>query len=237
MSSFPAPASPSTVRVVVVGLGGIGSALLPMLASMQLGGITIIDGDVVEERNLPRQLLYGKSDVGRLKAQAAMERCDVSGPGRISAECRFLDIGNAADLFQGASIIADCTDDLPARALIERTSSELGLPLVSGAVHGSQIQVLTRHPQHGSSDQGSRSFFSGRPSEEQEGCDMRDVPVAVTSIAACLMTMRIEDLLRGGDGLSGMLDLLDVANGRWMRFRGPGPLEPVDTPIKPMRHA
>ena len=211
--------------------------LLPLLASKPIGGITIIDGDVVEERNLTRQLLYHRSDVGRMKAKAAMERCAHGGLNEIRMECRFLHTGNAAELFQGATIIADCTDDLPARAAIERTCSELGLPLVSGAVHGSQIQVQTRNPIHGTMSEGASAFFTGHPAEEQEGCDMRDVPVSVTTIAASLMMMRIEDLLRGGDGLCGIMDLLDVENGRWMRLRGPGTLEPVDTPIKPMHHA
>ena len=65
---------------------------------------------------------------------------------------------------------------------------------------------------------------------------MRIVPAAVTTITASLMALRIEDLLRGGHGHAGMMDLLDIANGRWMRIMGPTGGEIMDSPTRPQRH-
>jgi hypothetical protein len=66
---------------------------------------------------------------------------------------------------------------------------------------------------------------------------MQQVPASITTIAAALMVMRIEDLIRGGHGHAGMMDLLDIKHGRWMRIMGPEAGEIMDTPIAPPHHA
>ena len=66
---------------------------------------------------------------------------------------------------------------------------------------------------------------------------MQAVPAAVTTIAASLMAMRIADLVNGGHGHAGMMDLVDIEHGRWMRIMGPDAGELMDTPVAPIRHA
>jgi len=63
------------------------------------------------------------------------------------------------------------------------------------------------------------------------------VPAAVTTLAASLMALRIADLLKGGDGLAGVMDLVDSQHGRWMRIMGPEAGEFMDTPIDPQHYA
>lgn len=226
-------------RIAVIGVGGTGCALLPLLASLPVGIISLIDGDTVEEGNLTRQLLFTKADVGRPKVTAAAARLRTNFPAmEWHEEFRFVDASNCPDLLRGHIVVADCTDDLLVRALIDRTCSILGIPLVSGAVHGRQVQVLTRHSSHRDRPVAARQapFFPQRPAEEQEGCDMQAVPAAVTTIAAALMAMRITDLVSGGHGHAGMMDLVDTEHGRWMRIMGPDAGEFMDTPVSPKRH-
>ncbi|MBX2972504.1 MAG: ThiF family adenylyltransferase [Flavobacteriales bacterium] len=224
------------VRIAIIGAGGTGCALLPLVGAMDVHAITVIDGDTVEAKNLTRQLLYATDDVGRAKAEAAVQRMQAMRRDvRWIAEHRFVDARNITALLQGSAVVADCTDDLAARALIERTCRELRIPLVSGAVHGHQVQVITcSGEQHMRQRSG---FFQGRTSEDQLGCDMRDVPAAVTTLTASLMALRIADILKGGDGLAGVMDLVDAGHGRWMRIMGPEAGEFMDTPIDPMHHA
>jgi len=226
----------AATHIAVVGVGGTGCALLPLLSALPITGVTLIDGDTVEERNLVRQLLFSSSDVGMGKVLAAGRHLrQLHGGISWREEARFIDRANVSGLLEGHSMVADCTDDLPARQLLAHTCRALGLPLVSGAVHGRQIQVFTRTA--ASHAQRTAEFFPGRPMEEQEGCDMRAVPAAVTSMAAALMSLRIADLLQGGDGLAGIMDLLDTEHARWMRIMGPEAGEFMDTPVRPDRYA
>lgn len=223
-------------RIAVVGVGGTGCGLLPLLPALRVTSITLIDGDTVEAKNLSRQLLFAAADVGNAKVDAAAKRMeDQSTAVNWQREFRFLDAANVRTLLQGHAAVADCTDDLNARALIERTCRELGIPLVSGAVHGRQVQVITCQGEDHSKRR--RSFFQGRASEDQLGCDMQLVPAAVTTLTASLMALRIEDLLNGGNGLAGVMDLVDTEHGRWMRIMGPEAGEFMDTPIDPIHHA
>ncbi|MBL7953073.1 MAG: ThiF family adenylyltransferase [Flavobacteriales bacterium] len=220
--------------IAIVGAGGTGCALIPLLGALQVEAITVIDGDTVEAKNLARQLLYARADVGRPKVQAALDRMRPT-TDHITwvGHHHFLDAANCVKLLSGHTVVADCTDDLAVRALIERTCRALRIPLVSGAVHGHQVQVITC----AGVDHARRTFFQGRPSEDQLGCDMRDVPAAVTMLTGSLMALRITDLLNGGDGLAGVMDLVDSARGRWMRIMGPEVGEFMDTPIDPAHHA
>lgn len=202
---------------------------------MQLDTIVLVDGDTVEVNNLPRQLLYAADDVGQPKVEAAARRMrSIAAQVEWVPVFRFLDPA-AAELLREGQLVVDCTDDLAARAIIERVCRERDLPMVSGAVHGHQVQVMTFH---GKGHHSRRpTFFQGRASEDQLGCDMRVVPAAITTLAASLMALRISDLLQGGDGLSGVMDLVDGAHGRWMRILGPEAGEFMDTPIDPVHHA
>lgn len=222
--------------ITVIGAGGTGCALLPLVSAMPVSAITVVDGDTVEGKNLARQLLYTADDVGRAKVVAAVDRLRAMGHGvRWCAEHRFVDANNIEELLAGSAVVADCTDDLAARGLIERTCRSLRIPLVSGAVHGHQVQVITWHGQARPGRE--HGFFHGRTSEEQQGCDMRDVPAAVTTLTASLMALRIADLLQGGDGLAGVMDLVDCTHGRWLRLLGPEAGEFLDTPIDHDHHA
>lgn len=226
----------ATARAVVIGLGATGCALLPLVSALDLSCIHLVDGDTVEAGNLVRQRLFAPDDVGKLKVLAACARIAPLAPGIAWTTIpHFIDAANIAMVLRDADLVADCTDDLAARAVIERTCRSMNIPLVTGAVHGHQVQVITcQGPDHSRRRSG---FFQGRPSEGQQSCDMQRVPAAVTTLTASLMAMRIANLLVGGDGLAGVMDLVDAEHGRWMRIMGPDAGEFMDTPIRPSQHA
>lgn len=212
-------------RIAVVGAGATGTALLPLLAVMHQVHITIIDGDTVDVANLGRQLLYTASDVGRLKVLVARDRLLERGAlAKLEVEACFIDAGNASDLLNGMDLVCDCTDDLPARLLIDRTCGAQSVALVSGAVHGRQVQVASLHVAGHQTATGLRELFPGRTAEEQEGCLMQQVPPHVTTLAAAVMVEHINALMQGDRSRAGALELIDVADGRWLRIRAPRPL-------------
>jgi molybdopterin/thiamine biosynthesis adenylyltransferase len=58
-------------HVVILGVGGLGSVCLMCLAGLGVGRMTLVDGDVVELRNLARQFIYDEHDLGRAKVRSA----------------------------------------------------------------------------------------------------------------------------------------------------------------------
>lgn len=201
-------------------MGGTGCALLPLIADLGCHTISLIDGDTVEAANLERQPLYGPADIGRLKVEVALEHMRSMAPHLvIDIVPLFLGANNAEELLRNHDIIADCTDDLHARLLIDRVCTQLHVPLVSGAVHGSHAQVVTLHAQVGGPS--LRSFFPGRSSAEQDGCDMRLVGVPVLQACALSMSEHIAALVRDDRSNAGNLEVIDTRTGGRMHVAPP----------------
>ena len=58
-------------KVLIIGAGGLGAAVLPYLAAAGIGEIGIIDDDRIEVTNLQRQVIYKNSAVGKSKVLEA----------------------------------------------------------------------------------------------------------------------------------------------------------------------
>jgi len=207
----------TTCRIAVVGAGAIGNAVLPLLATMPLTRLTIIDGDRVERKNLERQPLYKAEDVGRFKASAvaARMRAIFSGGDVVSHDV-FLDPSNAHALLREHDVVVEGVDDLHAKTFIDRVCLASRVPLVSGAVHGAQAQVIVLHAA-GERDELTRAhLFPGRQGAEQDGCDMRNVPLDLLVELGKCMAARVRDVVDQRPALNGRLELLDLPRHRWM---------------------
>jgi molybdopterin/thiamine biosynthesis adenylyltransferase/rhodanese-related sulfurtransferase len=132
----------AAARVLVVGIGGLGSPALQYLTAAGVGRIGAIDDDAVDETNLQRQTLFSTADVGRSKAAVAAERLRALNPGvRIDAiEGRF-DASNARDLVRLYDVVVDCTDRFPTRYLINDACVLEKKPDVYGSIFRFDGQV------------------------------------------------------------------------------------------------
>jgi molybdopterin-synthase adenylyltransferase len=198
------------VRVAVVGAGALGCALLPRLARMRIQELRVIDGDRVEQANLERQSLYTEADIGQAKASTTRYRlATIEHEVDVIAHDRFLDAANARDLIPGVHLVADCTDDLHAKELLDRVCAHLGIPLVSGAVHEQQGQMIVLHAPGVNAHLRRSDLFSGRVGGEQDGCDMQRVPSDVIEAVGQRMADSIQEFLHGGSLANGSIGLYD----------------------------
>jgi molybdopterin/thiamine biosynthesis adenylyltransferase/rhodanese-related sulfurtransferase len=123
-------------RVLVVGAGGLGSPVALYLAASGVGTLGLVDFDAVDVTNLQRQLLYGTSDVGRSKLEAAAGRLSDLNPGvRVVPHAVRLSSENALDVVAGYDVVADGTDNFPARYLVNDACVLLGKPNVHASVY------------------------------------------------------------------------------------------------------
>jgi molybdopterin/thiamine biosynthesis adenylyltransferase len=212
--------NPSSQRIAVVGAGALGCALLPRLARMRIHALTVIDGDRVEAANLDRQELYAEVDIGHFKAGTARGWLQMGAPGvAVKSIDRFIDAANAEELLGGHGIVADCTDDLHAKALLDAVCGRLGIALVSGALHERQGQVLVLHAPGEGQRLARSDVFQGRIGPDQDGCDMRRVPLEAIEAVGARMAQCIRALVKGEHVPNGQLELFDSASGAWTTYQ------------------
>ncbi len=106
-------------RILIVGIGGLGSPAALYLAGAGIGNLGLIDPDRVESSNLHRQVLYQQSDIGKIKAQVASSRLRSYNPIiKIKAYPFELTAMNAQEIISNYDIILNATDNFTARYLV-----------------------------------------------------------------------------------------------------------------------
>jgi len=134
-------------RVLIVGVGGLGSPAAMILASAGTGAIGLVDGDVVDPSNLPRQVVYRDADVGHRKVTAAAARLVSLYPA--TAFPTFpepLTAANAPRILQGFDVVIDGTDRVTAKYLVNDAAVAAGVPFIHAGVVGFEGQLLAVVP-------------------------------------------------------------------------------------------
>ncbi len=128
--------------VLIIGAGGLGSPIALYLTAAGIGHIGIVDDDTVEESNLQRQILFNIHDLGKKKAEAAVEKLKLLNPFvSLNAYSFRLNKENAADLIAQYDIVMDGSDNFPTRYLVNDTCLSLNKPLVFGSIFNFEGQV------------------------------------------------------------------------------------------------
>jgi molybdopterin/thiamine biosynthesis adenylyltransferase/rhodanese-related sulfurtransferase len=137
-------------RVLIVGLGGLGSPVALYLAAAGVGRLGLVDADKVDLSNMHRQILYGADDLGRAKVEAARQRLSNANPHvACIAHAEKFTAANAKDLLEGYDIIVDGTDNFAAHYLINDACVLFGKTLVYGSVSRFEGQVAVVAPRRG----------------------------------------------------------------------------------------
>ena len=136
-------------RVLIVGLGGLGSPAALYLAAAGVGTLVLADFDVVEVSNLQRQIAHSSARVGQAKTASAREACLALHPDA-DVRCveRGLDDEDLAELVPGADVVLDCSDNFATRAAVNAACVAAGVPLVTGAAirFDGQLTVVDPRP-------------------------------------------------------------------------------------------
>jgi molybdopterin/thiamine biosynthesis adenylyltransferase len=127
----------SRARVLVVGAGGLGCAVLPYLCAAGVGRLIVVDHDVVDESNLHRQPLYRMSDLGQSKAEVSRTALVSLNPHvEVEAVCERLTPANASSLVDAADVIVDAADSFAVTYILSDECVRARKPLVSASVLG-----------------------------------------------------------------------------------------------------
>ncbi len=208
-----------SARVLIVGAGGLGSPVALYLAAAGVGTLGVVDYDRVELSNLQRQVLYGESDVGRPKAEAAAARLRDLNPNVRTAEHALrLTSANAMDVIRDYDVVVDGTDNFPTRYLVNDCCVLLGKPYVYGSILRFEGQVSVFDGARGPC---YRCLFREPPPPGlvpscAEGGVLGVLPGIIGSLQA-LETIKL--ILGVGETLLGRLVLFDALAQRWRELR------------------
>lgn len=139
----------AAATVVVIGCGGLGSAVVEMLARGGVGRIRIVDRDLVELSNLQRQHLFDEHDVATCTPKAiAAARAVAEINASVQVDPHVVDVtpANIEGLIEGATVVVDGTDNIETRYLLNDACVKHRIPWVYGAAIGSTGMSLTVVP-------------------------------------------------------------------------------------------
>lgn len=130
--------------VLVVGLGGLGGHIAPLLCAAGVGKLVLADGDTVSLSNLQRQILYRENQVGLPKAECAKVSLQALNSGVEIEIHGFLNAKNARTIAEGCDLIVDGSDNATARYLMNDLAVGLGIPFVYGSIreYSGQLAVF-----------------------------------------------------------------------------------------------
>ncbi len=120
-------------RVVIFGMGGVGSFAAEALARSALGALTLVDFDEVCVTNANRQLHALKGNIGKPKAEVMAERLRLVSPtSSIEPVLEFYRAESADELLAGrVDYVVDAIDSISAKTHLLATCRERGIPIVT----------------------------------------------------------------------------------------------------------
>ncbi|WP_323843786.1 HesA/MoeB/ThiF family protein [Microbulbifer magnicolonia] len=134
----------AAARVMIIGLGGLGSPAALYLAAAGIGTLDLVDGDRIEISNLQRQILYKTNHRDKAKAQVAAQQLAAANPEiRVHAHPRMADESWLRDRITDVDLVLDCTDNLEIRHVINRVCRETGRAAIMASVRGFSGQLIS----------------------------------------------------------------------------------------------
>lgn len=206
----------SKTKVLIIGAGGLGTAILPYLAAAGVGEIGIVDHDDIEISNLHRQVIYKTSSIGKHKAEEAKVMITELNPlVKVNAITEKLSVKNAIDLFENYDIIVDATDNIAVKYLINDACLVTNKPMVYGSVFRFQGQVSVFNYKNGPN---YRCLYPDENSQSVSCDDAGVIGISVGIIGMLQANEVIKMILEIGEVLSGKILVYNILNNEQQKY-------------------
>ena len=205
-------------RVLIIGMGGLGSPIAMYLAAAGIGHLVLADDDIVELSNLQRQIAHGTTDIGLNKVESAKQTIEKLNPEiKITTYAERLEDKKLSDEIAAADIVIDGTDNFTTRFALNDCCVQNNTPLVSGAAirMEGQVSVFNKTP----SSPCYRCLYKDE-GELDTSCSTNGVLSPVVGIIGSIQaTEAIKVLLDIGETLDGKLLVLDALHMEWRTLK------------------
>ncbi|MDR2218364.1 MAG: HesA/MoeB/ThiF family protein [Yokenella regensburgei] len=200
-------------RVLIVGLGGLGSPAALYLAGAGVGTLVLADNDDVHISNLQRQILFSTEDVAQPKAQAARQRLHQLNPhNALIALTERLQGEALHEQVALADVVLDCTDNMATRQAINAACVALDTPLITASAVGFGGQMMVLTPPW---TQGCYRCLWPDEHEPERNCRTAGIVGPVVGMMGTLQALEAIKLLCGMDTVRNELRLFDARNSGW----------------------
>lgn len=205
-------------KVLIVGVGGLGSPIALYLAGAGVGCIGLVDDDVVSISNLQRQVLYSEKELGKRKAMCAAERLIALNseitvrpyPARLTKE-------NADDIISEYDMVVDGCDNFATRYLINDCCVRLGIPYIYGAICGFEGQVSVFN--YGTDKKSYRDLYPDEAEMQRMPPPYKGVMGITPAVIGSIEATEVLKVIGGfGDVLAGKLWTIDLRTLQTNKF-------------------
>ena len=203
-------------KVLIVGMGGLGSPAALYLAAAGVGTLGLVDDDKVELSNLQRQVLYRDEDIGKPKVAIAKERLTAQNPDiDVNEHQERLTNANALAIMGEYDIVLNGADNFDTRYLVNDAAYLLKKPLVDGSILKFEAQLSTYIAGQGC----YRCIFPTAPTPGTvPSCSEAGVMGALAGLVGSIQALEVVKLIIGsGEPLSGSLLLIDALTMEFKR--------------------
>jgi len=199
-------------KVLIIGVGGLGSPVAMYLAASGVGHLVLSDFDRVDLSNLQRQIVHDSTQIGQYKTLSAQSKLQALYP---DIEISIINQTISEDFLikDDIDVVVDCSDNFATRFIINAACVHSGTPLVSGAAlrWSGQVAVFLLAPQSPC----YRCLYSDNE-EEGEACSEAGILAPLVGIIGSIQAVEVIKVLLGiGNPLSGRLLLFDALSMQW----------------------
>jgi adenylyltransferase/sulfurtransferase len=205
-------------RILLLGLGGLGSPIALYLAATGIGSLVLVDDDNVDLSNLQRQIIHATNDIDSAKVDSARASVEQLNPHtKVKCISHRLDTEALAMQVLRADIVIDATDNLESRLIINRACVKAKKPLVSGAAIAWEGQVSVFDSRLEAAPCYQCVYLES--SEQNLSCAESGVVSPLLGIIGSAMALEaLKLILRVGDTLAGRLMMFDAKSHDWQQL-------------------
>lgn len=225
--------------VLIAGVGGLGTVAAELLCSLGVGNIVLVDYDVIEESNLPRQKLFFPEDIGKAKVEVAEDRLAQKYPlVKITSHAAKIDGLSAPELIKGVDLVIDALDLFSTRKSLFRACYNAKIPVIFAGAIADSANLMTFD--HLSDNPCYNCVLGNIDDDEGQSCAIRGVnPIILHIVVGFQISEALKILLDKTPLLNQTMKIielnsLEIYDVKFNRLETCSVCNPIDsTPGKP----
>jgi len=208
-------------KVLIVGVGGLGSPVAEFLSRAGIGLLGIIDHDKIVLSNLHRQSLYNTSDIGKFKVQVAKEKIKKINPNTKIKTYRIkLDYKNFKKIINDYDYIVDGSDNFSTKFLLNDFCLKFKKTLITGAISKFDGHIFTFNFKNKKVPCLRCFFQESDVSDDLLNCQSEGILGTVAGIVGTIQANEVlKQILNIGKSIDGYIFILDLLHLNFRRVR------------------